>query len=73
MNLPNQQQVHTMVFRATSNELIALGHVVTQYITQMRRIPNPTKEQLEIVALLKSFQGRLVQDVPHQPAAPQGR
>jgi hypothetical protein len=51
-----EPQVHTTVFRATSNELIALGHVVTQYITQVRRIPNPTKEQLETAAPLRNTQ-----------------
>jgi hypothetical protein len=64
-------EVPMMTFQATPNELIALGHVATQYIIQVRRIPHPTKEQLEIVALLSRFQGRLVQHVSVTREIPQ--
>lgn len=73
MKPPYQPQEHLMTFRATPNELIALGHVVTHYINQTRRISKPTKEHLEIVALLRSFQERLVQDGPHKPETLEGK
>jgi hypothetical protein len=72
MKHPYQPEVPMMTFQATPNELIAVGAVITQYLTQSERTPNKTKDQLELMALLHSFQGRLVSNAQHQPPVPSG-
>lgn len=65
-----QPQEPTITVCATPSEIIALGHVITQYLHQVERTLNKTKEQLEIIVLLRSFQGRVVyqtQNLPQQP------
>jgi hypothetical protein len=61
-----------MTFQATPNELIAMGAVITQYILQSERTPNKTQDQLELIALLRSFQERLVSPRQRQPVLPPG-
>jgi hypothetical protein len=61
-----------MTIYATPNELIAVGAVITQYLTQSERTANKTKEQLELIALLRSFQGRLVYHARNQSITPPG-
>ena len=51
---------------ATASEVIALGHVITQYLHQAERIPNKTREQLEMIILLRSFQGRVIARTQNQ-------
>jgi hypothetical protein len=70
MKHPYQPQESLMTIQATPNELIALGWVITQYLNQAERTANKTKEQLELIALLRSFQGRLVSHTHHQPITP---
>lgn len=60
MKHPFQAQIPMMTLYTTLDELIALGIVVTEYLTQSERILNKTKEHLEMIMLLRSFQGRLV-------------
>lgn len=67
-----QPQEPTMTVEATTSEIIALGHVITQYLHQSERTPKKTKEQLEIEALLRSFQGRLAAQAHHQRVPPPG-
>jgi hypothetical protein len=61
-----------MTIQATPNELIAIGVVITQHLTQSERTPNKTKEDLELIALLRSFQGRLVYHAQNQPMTSPG-
>ncbi len=65
MKHPFQPEVPMMTIQAAPNELIAIGDVVTQYLTYVERHPNKTKEQLETIALLRSFQGRVVYHAQH--------
>lgn len=64
-----------MTIYATPNEMIALGWVITQYLAQSERTPPKTKEHLELIALLRSFQGRVVSHARQlsRSMAPQGR
>ena len=62
-----QPEVLMMTIQATPDELIAIGAVVTQYLTYSERHPNKTQDQLEMMALLRSFQGRVVAHAQHQP------
>ena len=59
-----EPEVPMMNIYVTPNELIAIGGVLTQYLVQCERTPDKTKEQLELMALLRSFQGRIVCNVP---------
>ncbi len=70
MKHPYQPQIPMMTIQATPNELIAIGAVITQHLIQSERTPNKTKEQLELIALLRSFQGRLVSHIQNQPMTP---
>jgi hypothetical protein len=72
MKYPYQPQVPMMTIQATPNELIAVGAVITQHLTQSERTPNKTREQLELMALLRSFQERLVYHAQNQPMTPPG-
>jgi hypothetical protein len=53
-----------MTIQATPDELI-VGWVITQYLNWVERTANKSREQLELVALLRSFQGRVVAPI-HQ-------
>jgi hypothetical protein len=55
-----QRTIPMMAVQATASELIALGQVITHYIAYLEQQPDPTSAQLECVALLRSFQGRVV-------------
>ena len=67
-----QPEVAMMTIQATPNELIALGHVLTLYLNNVERAPHTTKDQLEIVALLRCFQGRFVSYTNQQLTTPAG-
>ena len=67
MKHPFQPEVPLMTIQATPNELIATGTAVSQYLTWIERTPNQTKDQLELMALLRSFQGRVVSATKNQP------
>jgi hypothetical protein len=67
---PYQPQIPMMTIQATPNELIAVGAVITQYLIQSERTPAKTKDQLELIALVRSFQGRIVSHTQHQPPIP---
>lgn len=62
-----QPEVPMMTIFATPNELIAVGAVITQHLNWIERYANKTKDQLEMEALLRSFQRRVVAHVQHQP------
>jgi hypothetical protein len=72
MKQPYQPEIPMMTFQATPNELIAVGAVITQYLVQSERTLNKTKDQLELIALLRSFQGRIVSHTRQQPMLPPG-
>jgi hypothetical protein len=66
MNKSYKPEDPMMTIQAPPNELIAIGVAITQYLTWVERIPNPTKDQQELVALLRSFQQRVVAHTQHQ-------
>jgi hypothetical protein len=49
-----------------------VGAVITQHLTQSERTVHKTREQLELIALLRSFQGRLVYQAQNQTMTPPG-
>jgi hypothetical protein len=53
-----EPQVHTMVFRASSNELIALGHVVTQYNYTGETHPQSNERATGDCGLAQKFPGQ---------------
>lgn len=65
MKHPFYPEVPMMTIQATPNELIAVGAAITQHINWIERTANKTKDQLEMVALLRSFQGRVVYHAQH--------
>ncbi len=67
MKHPFQPEIPMMTIQVAHNELIALGAVITQYLNWIERTTNQTKDQLEMIALLRSFQGRVVYHAQHQP------
>ncbi len=71
MKHPFQPEIPMMTISATPNELIAIGAVVTYYLNWTERTPHKTKDQLEMIALLRSFQGRVVAQT-RQPMIPPG-
>ena len=60
-------QERMMKITVTQSELIAIGHVVTHYLTWWERQPRKTNEVLELIALLRSFQGRVVAYTQQSP------
>jgi hypothetical protein len=54
-----QPQERLMSFQATQNELIALGWVVTHTLDLLERQAQKTPVQLDMMALLRSFQHRI--------------
>jgi hypothetical protein len=60
-----QPQERLMRFQATQNELIALGWVVTHTLNLLERQAQKTPVQLDMIALLRSFQRRIT----HSPAS----
>jgi hypothetical protein len=72
MKHPYQPEMPMMTVYATPNELIAVGAVITQHLTQSERTVHKTREQLELIALLRSFQGRLVYQAQNQTMTPPG-
>lgn len=60
MKQPFQPEVPMMTIAATPNELIALGWVITRYLNWIDYLPQKTQDQLAMIALLRSFQGRVV-------------
>lgn len=65
-------QERMMKISVTQSELIAIGHVVTHYLTWWERQPRKTQEVLELMTLLRSFQGRVVAytQTPLRPSFP---
>jgi hypothetical protein len=59
MKHPQQPETPMMAFYATPNELIAVGAAISRHLAQYERSAHKTREQLEMIALLRSFQGRL--------------
>jgi hypothetical protein len=55
-----KHQERMMKITVTQSELIAIGHVVTHYLTWWERQPHKTQEVQELIALLRSFQKRVV-------------
>ena len=55
-----KDQERMMKITVTQSELIAIGHVVTHYLTWWERQPGKTSEILELMTLLRSFQSRVV-------------
>jgi hypothetical protein len=72
MKHPYQPEVPMMMIYATPNEMIAVGAVITQHLNWIERTAQKTKDQLEMIALLRSFQGRVVAHAQHQPMTPPG-
>ncbi len=61
-----------MTIQTTPNELIAVGAAIKQHINWIEHTANQTKDQLEMIALLRSFQGRVVYHAHHPPMTPLG-
>ncbi len=63
-----------MKITVTQSELIAIGHVVTHYLTWWERQPRKTQEMQELMTLLRSFQKRVVAyaQQPPRPSFPTG-
>jgi hypothetical protein len=72
MKKPYYPEIPTMTIQATADELVALGGLVTEYLTQFESLPNKSKDLLELIALLRSFQGRLVSHVQNSPLLSSG-
>lgn len=72
MKHPFYPEVPMMTIAATSNELIAIGTVISHYLNRIEYLPNKTKDQLEMIALLHSFQGRVVALTQNQPMTTPG-
>lgn len=60
-------EVPMMTIQATPGELIAVGGVITEFLAQLEAIPNQTKDQLALTALLHNFQGRIVFQIQNPP------
>jgi hypothetical protein len=69
MKQPYQPRELVMTILTTPNEVIALGHLITTYLSQSARIPQKTREHLELIELLERFQQRLASQA-QQPIAP---
>jgi hypothetical protein len=63
---PYKPVIPMMVIRATADELIALGWVVTHYLQYLERSAQKTQEHRELIALLHSFQERVLQHSAYQ-------
>ena len=55
-----QPVIPMMSILISPDELIALGNVINEFVDQSERIPNKSRELLELLALLRCFQGRVV-------------
>jgi hypothetical protein len=67
-----KHQERMMKITVTQSELIAIGHVVTHYLTWWERQPRKANEVQELMTLLRSFQGRIVAytQQPPRPSFP---
>jgi hypothetical protein len=70
MKHPYQPQIPIMTIYATSDELIVIGTAMTQHLNWIERTADKTREQLELMAILRSLQGRLVSHGQNQPMIP---
>ena len=62
-----QPRIPMMTIYATPDELIAIGTVIMRHLNWIERTANKTNDQLELIALLQSFQGRVVANQPTMP------
>ncbi len=60
MKQPYQPRELSMIIMTTPNEVIALGHLISIYLSQSARILKKTREHQEFIALLEQFQCRVV-------------
>jgi hypothetical protein len=49
-----------MVIRATADEMIALGWVITYYVQYLERSERGAQEHRELIELLRGFQERVI-------------
>lgn len=73
MKHPYHPQELMMTIQATPNELIAIGTVISRYLNWIEDLPSKTKDQLEMIALLRSFQGRVVSHAQNPPMSREGQ
>lgn len=66
MRQPYKPVIPMMVVRATADEMIALGWVVTHYLQYLERSAQKTQEHRELIALLRSFQERVLRHSAYQ-------
>jgi hypothetical protein len=57
---PYKPVIPMMVIRATADEMIALGWVITHYLQYLERGAQKTQEHRELIGLLRDFQERVV-------------
>jgi hypothetical protein len=57
---PYKPVIPMMVIRATADEMIALGWVITHYLQYLERNAQKTQEHRELIGLLRGFQERVV-------------
>ncbi|GHO99744.1 hypothetical protein KSF_097920 [Reticulibacter mediterranei] len=60
MRQPYKPVIPMMAIRATADEMIALGWVITHYLQYLERSAQKTQEHRELIGLLRSFQARVV-------------
>lgn len=66
MRQPYKPVIPMMVIRATADEMIAIGWVVTHYIQYLERSAQSTQEHRELIALLHSFQEQVLRHSAYQ-------
>jgi hypothetical protein len=57
---PYKPVIPMMVIRATADEMIALGWVITHYLQYLERSAQKTQEHRELIGLLRGFQERVI-------------
>jgi hypothetical protein len=57
---PYKPVIPMMVIRATADEMIALGWVITHYLQYLERSAQKTQEHRELIGLLRDFQERVI-------------
>ncbi|GHO99351.1 hypothetical protein KSF_093990 [Reticulibacter mediterranei] len=60
MRQPYTPVIPMMVIRATADEMIALGWVITHYLQYLERSAQRAQEHRELIGLLRGFQERVV-------------